>query len=123
MRIFVVAGFLLVFPYLAYAGDQPGGPCNRGGPCAVFDDSVVSITEQSPAEVEEYWTPERMRNAQPMPMPSIDGPPVEMPPPGETPVCDVDECFGYKSDGGAYLDGGAYSGVVEGEAGAPPGDW
>lgn len=30
--------------------------------------------EQSPEEIEEYWTPERMRDAQPMPMPYIDAP-------------------------------------------------
>ena len=31
---------------------------------------VSSPVQQSPEEVEKYWTPERMRDAKPMPMPS-----------------------------------------------------
>lgn len=123
----MIVGFLLVSSPV-YAGSVPAGPFT-------FGDAVVSSTEQSPKEVEEYWTPERMRDAKPMPMPSIDGPPiVHSPLPRPTmPSIDGDPVevpFGDCSEGKCPMAGngepgvadGAAGGAAEGSAGAP-GEW
>jgi hypothetical protein len=35
-----------------------------------------TVTHNEPPPASDYWTPEKMRAAKAMPMPSIDGPPV-----------------------------------------------
>lgn len=36
------------------------------------DDGLVThISEETPEQVAEYWTPERMREAKPVPMPTV----------------------------------------------------
>lgn len=106
MRIFALACFLLV-PFSAYADDKAVGSYPSDVP-------VFNNVKQSHEEVEEYWTPERMRNAQPMPMPAIDGEPVPLP--GD---CPEGQCpYGGEYQWRAY-EGGVTGGVVEGEAAAP----
>ncbi|MCE7080506.1 hypothetical protein [Streptomyces sp. ST2-7A] len=43
------------------AADGPAGPAP--------DDTIGHETGQSPKDVEDYWTPERMEEAEPAPMP------------------------------------------------------
>lgn len=80
---FLVLGCVLLAAVFVYAGGKESTAQTQ------VQSPVTQSIQQSPEEVEKYWTPERMRNAQPMPMPSVDGGPVPMPsvdleiPPGE----------------------------------------
>lgn len=104
MRTFAIVCLLLI-PFSAYAGDGSNGSY-------LSNDPVVYNVEPSPEEVEEYWTPERIRNARPMPMPSIDGGSVEVP-------------FGDCSEGNCPVAGNGEPGVAEGAVSgeADPGIW
>lgn len=84
---------------------------------------VVHSIEQSPETVENYWTPERMRDAQPMPMPSVSscGEEVKQCPNGYNvfrigPNCEFAPCSG---DGAGVVEG-VGAGFSEGKAGYAP---
>jgi hypothetical protein len=91
MKTLILSVFLLFISLPAYADTQIWNS-SSGEP-------VVHSVEQSPEEVEEYWTPERMRNAQPMPMPSIDGS-QGVPMPTSLEPCIGDQCSESGAEGG-----------------------
>ncbi|MFC8074334.1 hypothetical protein ACFUN8_02180 [Streptomyces sp. NPDC057307] len=49
-----------------------GADAGDGAPSAPDSGTTGVRTNQDPADVEEYWTPERMENAEPAPMPEDD---------------------------------------------------
>lgn len=72
-RIAVAAGVVAVvacgFVWQAAGAGAGAGDVAPSAP----DSGTTSVrTNQDPADVEEYWTPERMENAEPAPMPEDD---------------------------------------------------
>ncbi len=58
-------------------------------PPAPADDGLVThVHTETPAQVAEYWTPERMEGAKPVPMPSVVAPPTPPAVPMPTPKVD-----------------------------------
>lgn len=79
---FVFIGLLVVLvltqgAVLIAAPDQPApapNPLQDGVPTQFNGDVVSAPAIETVAAGEEYWTPERMASAIPMPMPEVDGP-------------------------------------------------
>ena len=69
-RTVIVAGLLAVAVAVVAVAVallvRPGAVAPRGGEADSVD---VHANPQDPEAVREYWTPERMRDAQPAPMP------------------------------------------------------
>lgn len=64
-------------------------------PTPADDGLVTHVHSETPSQVAEYWTPDRMRDAQPVPMPVIIVPPmceVKPPPAGEGGKKPTDYC-------------------------------
>ncbi|MFC8824734.1 hypothetical protein ACFT9I_05160 [Streptomyces sp. NPDC057137] len=67
-RIVVAAGVVAVIAG-GFAWQSAASGAGDGAPSDPGSGTTGVRTNQDPADVDEYWTPERMDNAEPAPMP------------------------------------------------------